>query len=650
MSSKAGLVLAAIVATIALSVPPAARASAYLYFRACGTSSQNILTPYTQSGFQAGVACPTSGGHAESGLWMSNPNPTSGGSLAHWEADAPPGIALDGVYINAYSISNPSAYFNEQFYWQGGGSGYLANLYGGTTAYSAAFPNSPYFGWQIACSASIDCGNTAYFDVYNISLSAQEATSPTVHADSPSNLWYQAGHWIRGSFPIQLDAEDSSGVCQASVTWDGQPNAEPTTPTTPVQTYWNQCDAPNPPGATQYFFTGQSVNTAAVAPSSATNIPLQLQATDAAQNTSTFSESLKIDNVAPQLSLTGPTQASSTAGTQYLRATATAGPSGVGAISCSVDGSPWANEPLGGAGSQTGAAAIPIAGVGDHAVSCYATNRSYDAAGHPAATATQTWTLRIGEPVRAGITFGRVIEHCRRVTKHVKAPGRWVTVRRHHKWVHVHVRGRSRREHLLACHVTVPDRLVAHETYGHRVLLSGWLSAQGIALSHVPVRILAATDDGHYRWRTATVVQTSADGRWTAKLRPGPSRLIQAVYQGGPTTLAANSQRARALVPARILLAAVRTAVPWGGVLVIRGRVLGGHIPREQILQMLSGVGRHLQVIGNPFIRRDGRFLIRLAATGSGGALHTQIAVATLRETNYPYARGLSRRVWVTLG
>jgi hypothetical protein len=55
-------------------------------------------------------------------------------------------------------------------------------------------------------------------------------------------------------------------------------------------------------------------------------------------------------------------------------------------------------------------------------------------------------------------------------------------------------------------------------------------------------------------------------------------------------------------------------------------------------------------VIGNPYIRRDGRFVIRLAATGSGGALRTQIAVATLRETNYPYARGYSRRVWITIG
>ena len=48
--------------------------------------------------------------------------------------------------------------------------------------------------------------------------------------------------------------------------------------------------------------------------------------------------------------------------------------------------------------------------------------------------------------------------------------------------------------------------------------------------------------------------------------------------------------------------------------------------------------------------RADGRFVIRLAATGSGGSLRTQIAVTTLKETNYPYARGSSPRVWVTIG
>jgi hypothetical protein len=618
---------------VALGAPAAARASAYLYFRACGTSSQNIFSPYTQSGFHSGVACPTSGDTPESGMWLSNlTSSTAGGSIAHWEADAPQGIELDGVYINAYSIYNPSANFNERFYWQGGGSGYLANLGGGTTSYSEAFANSSYFGWEIGCSASVDCGNEGFFDVYNITLSAQEVTSPALHADFASNLWYQAGHWIRGAFPIELDAEDSSGVCQATLTWDGQRSAEPTTPTAPDQTYWNQCDAGNAPGAVQYFFPGQSVNTASVAPRSGTNVPLQITAVDAAQNTTSYTEDLNIDNVAPQLTLSGPTEAEASAGTQFVTATATSGPSGVGSIECSDDGSPWANEALVRTSSEKATADIAVTGLGDHAVTCYATNRSYNASGAAATTPTQTWSLHIGQTVSSRISLGRLVEHCRRVVKNV------------------HRRGRTHTEHVLACHAVTPDRHAASVAFGHRVTVSGALSSRGIALSHVPVKIDAAVDNGRGRWRTVAVVLTSASGQWTARLRPGPSRLLEAVYDGGATTLPARSPRARVLVPARIVLEAVHTHIPWGGVLVIRGRVVGGYVPREQILQMLTGVGRHLQVIGNPFIRRDGSFEIKLAATGGGGALRTQIAVGTLKETNYPYARGLSRRIWVTLG
>jgi hypothetical protein len=183
------------------------------------------------------------------------------------------------------------------------------------------------------------------------------------------------------------------------------------------------------------------------------------------------------------------------------------------------------------------------------------------------------------------------------------------------------------------------------------VTLNGWVvTADGTPLAHVPVSIMTAPDVDSVAWSQAAVASTSSDGSWSVTLPPGPSRLIQAVYAGGPVTESASSSIARAIVPAKVVLLHVPRHVPWGGVLVIRGRVLGGYIPPEQILQVRSGVGRHLQVIGNPYIRPNGRFVVKLAATGSGGPLRTQIAVATLRETNYPYARGFSRRASVTIG
>jgi hypothetical protein len=193
---------------------------------------------------------------------------------------------------------------------------------------------------------------------------------------------------------------------------------------------------------------------------------------------------------------------------------------------------------------------------------------------------------------------------------------------------------------------------VAHVGYGHRRRLYGWFAtADGTALAHAPVTIIAAANNGVERWRKLAAVTTDADGVWRATLPPGPGRLLEAVYGGGSVTLAGASPLARTVVPAKIDLAPLPTHVPWGGVLVLSGRVLGGYIPGGQILRVLRGGDRsHLQVIANPLIRRDGRFIIRLAAVGGGGPVSLVVAVGTLSERDYPYAPGVSRRYSVTIG
>jgi hypothetical protein len=602
-------------------------------------------------GYSSGLQCPFNGALAikgNHGIWLTSNGNAPGGFVAHWEADPPADINLIGGQAPTYEFDSNAADTGAFFYWQSGNSGYLTSTPGeqGQSGPLYTFAPSRYFGWELACNASTQCGNTAYLEVNTLTLEAQETALPDLNADSESNLWYQGNKWVRGTFPIQLDAEDDSGVCQATISWDGQRQADPTTSATPNTDWWNQCDPGALPGATQLFFSGESIDSAELVPTSKPSVPLVITATNAAGNTTTDSEHVNVDNLPVSATLTGPRSASVDAGTQYVTASATAGPSGVSRIVCSIDGSRWTSERLSGANSQHAETEIPVTGLGQHQVSCYAENGSVDAAGIPAASPTRTWSLRIAQPVDAGITVGRVIVHCRRVVRRVATGGRWVTVRHHRKWV----RGQTKTEHVLACHATTPRRLIARIGYGRRATVSGWLTAGGAALAHVPLRILAAPDDGQPRWRTAGVVRTSRDGSWSARLRRGPSRVIEAVYAGASTTLPARSQKARVLVSARIALDPIRTDVPWGGVLVIRGRVLGGYIPQEQILQMLSGVGRHLQVIGNPFIRRDGRFTIKLAATGSGGPIRTQIAIGTLKETNYPYARGISKRIWVTLG
>jgi hypothetical protein len=406
--------------------------------------------------------------------------------------------------------------------------------------------------------------------------------------------------------------------------------------------YWDQCDPNHVANSPQDFFVGATLDTRTTVPTSARGVQLALLAHNASYNPATGApdwtsvvEDLNVDNEPVSLSLTGPADASVAAGTQYIKATASSGPSGVGAIYCSDGGGPWTAEDLTGAGTQTATAKIPVAGIGPHPISCYAVDQAEDASGNLAPSATQTWSLKIGEPVTAAVSFSKVKRSCHITRKRVR------------------VGNQARIERVLVCHTVTRTRSVAHARYGQRVTVSGWVSIlDGPAIGHVPVAVMTAADNGSYAWRRAAVVTTAPDGTFTATLRPGPSRLVKAVYGGGPVTEPATSRLARLIVPAEIRLTDVPTHVPWGGSGVIQGRVLGGHVPRgAQILKLLVGLGgRHLRTIGNPNIRPDGRFAIRVYATGSGGAERLQVAVGTLKERDYPFSPGTSRRVWITLG
>jgi hypothetical protein len=604
-----------------------------------------MLSQYAQSGFTQGTSCPTaSGGNQYRGIWTVGTLPVPGGHFAHWEVDAPPNVRIVQAHVPEMQGDNGSSYWGEFFYWDSGNSGWLTNLNNGTGSWPSpggwqGFSPSSYFGWELSCNAASQCGqSSAYFDVFDLQLKAYEYQTPSIIAGPVSgsrNLWYQAGKWVHGSLPIDIAASDPSGVCRALVSWDGQ-TVQDTGDRPSNDAYWDQCDPNHASNSEQVFFSGATIDTASAVPGSATGVPLVLMAHNASWNYSTNSvdwttdsESINVDNLPVGLSMNGPTDVPITAGTQYVTATATSGPSGVGSIICSVDGSPSTAEQLNGGGSQTATAQVPVSGLGVHTVSCYATNRAVDGNGAPITSATQTWSLKIGEPVQIYAGFPKTVRDCHRARERI----------------------RKRVKRVRRCDTRTREREVKLVRFGRRVMLSGWAAtADGMPLAHAPVSIMTAPDEDAYQWSQAAAVSTSSNGHWSVTLSPGPSRLIQAVYAGGPVTESASSSIVKAIVAAKIRLSAVRSHVPWGGVLVIRGRVLGGYIPPEQILQIRSGVGRRLQVIGNPYIRPDGRFVVRMAATGSGGPIQTQIAVATLRETNYPYARGFSRRVRVTIG
>ena len=291
-------------------------------------------------------------------------------------------------------------------------------------------------------------------------------------------------------------------------------------------------------------------------------MPLTLGARDAAGFPVSYTKTIYIDNSQPTVSLSGPTDAPSTAGTQYVTATAHAGPSGVQGISCSVDNAPAQWYPA-------STAQVPVGGVGEHSLECWAANNARDVNGNPSWSAGAGWSMKIGDPTVSGITFGHIVDalRCKRVKERVKVPARWVTVHRHHKLVKVKRRAHFVIKKVTKCHprtaikrVAVRVRVRRHGKtvwvirhkrkrvvlpphlenstklrvgHGTPATVSGWLGTYtGVALPGQPVTVLAAPDNGLGQFTpvaTAITAPTAPGAPSCPRGRGGSSRPLSAV-------------------------------------------------------------------------------------------------------------------------
>jgi hypothetical protein len=130
-------------------------------------------------------------------------------------------------------------------------------------------------------------------------------------------------------------------------------------------------------------------------------------------------------------------------------------------------------------------------------------------------------------------------------------------------------------------------------------------------------------------------------------LSRGPSRLVEAVYDGGLLTEPTKSAQAKLTVPAKVLLHVHPRRTHWGRTVQIRGRVLGGHIPQGKLLRLRIGIQGVKGTIGIPNVRRDGRFNTTFTFAAGHGKVRYWFSVSTLREAAYPFAPASSRRVYV---
>ncbi len=302
-----------------------------------------------------------------------------------------------------------------------------------------------------------------------------------------------------------------------------------------------------------------------------------------------------------------------------------------------------------------------------------------DVAGNCAATSeTLMLPLRLGSV--SNVSFQRIVNPLKPhwVLQRVRVGWHWTTVKRHGALIRVKRGGHYRTIRVLRwraqCkrevakasngrwHVKTVCRLPHVVTFtskrvrfGRRATLHGTLTtSQGVPIPGGVVRILTAPDNGLDQLTQATTIITGPDGSWSVKLPAGPSRIIQAAYDGSPTVEPSTGQ-ANIHVGASIRLIKVKpTAVPWGGTVRFRAKLRGGYLPSGGALVRLRiGYGNAVTTYGvKEHVAGTGAFFTTYTfGLGSPSTvLDYWFQECTLPMGDYPYTPACSRKVTVRVG
>jgi hypothetical protein len=630
----------------------------------CGPYPNLVFQPVSQYGLPAVANCP--GGSIQ--LYSSSQGFTQGQN-ALWQATAPPGLLITDAWIpalqSAFVNDGSTGDYGGDFYWNGGSSNITPSE---TTAVFHGL-NSTYFGMQLV-SGKPTCNGPNYqasITVQGFVLIVQETAGPTLSA---SGLWQSTG-WIRGRWSLAFSGDSPSGMCSLTASLADQPL--PGSSASPVPYQWHQCAAAGVSDPVDTASDPQGPDT------------LQIGGTDAAGVPASSAKTVYVDNQPPSLSLTGPSAVPSSAVPQTVTATAAAGPSGVAGISCVVDNAPaqW---------FASSSAQVPVSGLGEHQVQCRAENNAVDASGERGSSPTEAFTMMIGTPTVTAITFSKLVDklRCRRITERVKVRGRWHTIKRRGKRIRVYRRAHLVSRKVTKCHARtvrhrrtvwvtvrrhgkrvrvkrhrlvrvivlphVVNRATRHVAHGKSTTVNGWLgTTSGVALGGQTVEILAAPANGSTVFTPVATAITAANGGWTARIPAGPSRILEAIYNGGGDSLPSLSGTVSEIVPAKVVLVRVSPRkVAWGGTVKLVGQLKGGYLPPGGALVRLRiGEGSAVTTYGvREHVGGRGRFTTRYTfGAGDPATFRTfWFQVASLPMGSYPYAAANSRRVSVLVG
>jgi hypothetical protein len=187
--------------------------------------------------------------------------------------------------------------------------------------------------------------------------------------------------------------------------------------------------------------------------------------------------------------------------------------------------------------------------------------------------------------------------------------------------------------------------------YGRGTTINGWLgTSAGVGLGGQRITLLTAAENGEYHFRPVTTVVTNTNGSWSGPLRPGPSRLVEAVYEGGSTTEPSTSTRARMVVPAAIRLRIEPRRAHWGGTIRLAGRLLGGFIPTpgETVYIHVAVRGLCCDII-HLTSSRGGNFRYSYTFYGGSGTYKYRFWAGSVGEADYPFAANRSKVLTVTV-
>jgi hypothetical protein len=297
------------------------------------------------------------------------------GQNAYWMTTAPPGITINGAWTANGDVNaggwTPGVAVGD--FWR--------NVYTGVWEGSTLAPgqhwfntglegssniNSQIYGFQIVCTENNwglgGCGWTTapWVSVSGIELAGTENSAPYVVGQG--SLW-GSGSWVWNppgdGWPVTLYANDVSGICSSSATAGNVQLNGPSEPRN--STVWQQC--PNP---VSWSF---SVDTRSQVPTDG-RLPIDLSATNAAGVAFTAQKTVSVDNDPVTVSFRTPNDPNASVWVNHavsVAASPSAGPSGVGGMSCSVDR---------GSAKPYPARGLTVNGDGVHTVSCTAWNNA----------------------------------------------------------------------------------------------------------------------------------------------------------------------------------------------------------------------------------------------------------------------------------